>query len=177
MYKKILLCLMLCLVLCGCSRGYKMPEDAASETIGSGREILCSQQIKPGMEIVIYRDQNNSQLGCGLERKVLGRWYWDNGTAAPEKITEDDREMAWSSQNFRNLILGTVPVVYGIALDNRISRVTVTMDNKKTIEANVINTIGGAAVWYISGKGVGKPQVIKGIAKNSQLLYYYPPRN
>lgn len=176
MYKKILPLLLVCIMLSGCSGGYKDTEDAVQKTLGNEVETLCTEQLKPGTRIVFYRDMKNNEFGCGLERKIFGRWYWDNGNSGTKKITEDERGMVWASQNFKNIILGTIPVVYGITLDKRISRVTVTLQDKKTIEADVINTKSGITVWYAAGKGVGNPQVIKGIAQNSQLLYYYPPR-
>ena len=176
MNKKILPVLIICILLCGCSGKYSVAEEAASSTLGSGMEILCTQQVKPGTKLVLYRSVDSNQFGCGLERRILGRWYWDGGNSVLKKITEDDREMTWSFQNFKNLILGTVPAVYGIVVDERITRVTVTFSNKKSAEANVIKAEDGTIVWYAAGKGVGKPKVIKGIAQNSQLLYYYPPR-
>lgn len=176
MNKKILPVLIICLLLCGCSGKYSVAEEAASSALGSGMEMLCTQQVKSSTKLVFYRSADSKQFGCGLERRILGRWYWDGGSSGLKEITEDDREMTWSFQNFKNLILGTVPVVYGIIVDERVARVTVTFSSKKTVEANVIKTEDGTIVWYTAGKGVGKPQVIKGIAQNSQLLYYYPPR-
>lgn len=174
MNKKNLSVLIICMLLCGCSGKYSVAGEAASSAMGSGMVMLCTQQVKPGIELVLYRGADNDGYGCGLERKILGRWYWDGGSSGLKKITEDDREMTWSFQNFKNLILGTVPVVYGIVIDNRVTRVLVTFSGGKTVEAKVIRTESGTIVWYAAGKGVGKPKIIKGIAQNSQLLYYYP---